>query len=102
MATTEMLFNRDFYGGAIRNPNDSAVRQAWDTAKHLIGAFKPFSVGAFQQQGNRTPTPGMASQALVGITPAPSYVTHSAEQQRQAEAGRKVELTSQQKMLRSR
>jgi hypothetical protein len=35
----------------------------------------------------------MAAQSLVGITPAPSYVTHSAEQQRQAEAGRKVELT---------
>jgi hypothetical protein len=95
--TAEMLFNRDFYGTAIRNPNDSAVRQAWDTAKHLLAAFKPFSVRAFQQ-GNRTP--GTAAQALVGITPAPSYVTHSAEQQRQAEAGRKVELTPLQKRLR--
>jgi len=77
--TMEMLFNRDFYEAAIRNPSHSAVPQAWDAAKHLIGAFKPFSVRAFQQQGNRTPAPGTAAQSLVGITPAPSYLTHSAE-----------------------
>jgi hypothetical protein len=63
--------------------------------------FKPFSVRAFQQQGNRMPTPGTAAQLLVAVTPAPSYVTHSAEQQRQAEAGRKVERTPLQKKLRS-
>jgi hypothetical protein len=62
--------------------------------------FKPFSVRAFQQQGNRTTTPGTAAQSLIGITPAPSYVTHSAERQRQAEANRKAELTPLQKKLR--
>jgi hypothetical protein len=70
------------------------VRKAWDTAKHLNGAFNPFSVREFQQLGKLTPTPGGAAQTLVGITPAPSYVSHSAEQHRLAESGPSVELTT--------
>jgi hypothetical protein len=36
-----------------------------------------------------------------GITPAPYHMTHSAEEQRRAEAERKVEPTPLQKKLRS-
>jgi hypothetical protein len=77
---------------------DPAGRERAWTAAHPVGTFKPFSVRAIQQQGGRTL--GQTAQSLVGITPAPSNLTHSAERQRQVESGRKVERTPQQKRPR--
>ena len=93
----EMLDNQDFYGAAIRNPDDSAVRQSLDTAKHMLKSFEPFSVRGFQQQKQQGAPLGQRLQSFVGMTPAPSYITHTAEQQRAAEMGRRVTLSPQQK-----
>ena len=68
----------------LPRPDDAAVGRTWDTAKHLIEAFKLFDARAFRWHGNRIPPPGAAGRSLAGITPAPIYVTHSAERQRQA------------------
>jgi hypothetical protein len=96
----QMVHNQDFFGAAIRNPADSALHQVQDEAKHLIGQFEPFSARNFAQQqqlaGNeggvmKHPLDYVApwkNPAMIGVTPAPGYVTKSDEQNESSQISR--------------
>jgi len=99
---SDMVFNEDFHDGAIRNPNDPAVKQTMDTAKHFIASFEPFSTRAFSDQTAKGAPLGQRLAGLVGFKPATANVTHTWEQQRQQETGKKVQLTPQEKLRRAR
>ena len=81
----QMLNNEDFYGAAIRNPSAPVVQQMLDEAGYLTKQIEPFSLRNYQQQtklkGNE---PGVAdyltSPSMVGVVPAPGYITKSDEQ----------------------
>ncbi len=83
----DMLSNEDYYGAAIVNPNDKATKQALDLAGHLAGSFEPLSSRTYRQRQDRGV--GGFLQSQLGIVPAPSYITHTAQEQRDAEAGKK-------------
>lgn len=71
--------NKDFYGNEVRNADDPALRQAWDTARHLVPM--PFSASSARQaaaQGGST-TARVAGYA--GFTKAPRYIDQSPAQQ---------------------
>jgi hypothetical protein len=89
----EMLFNRDYYDAAIRNPNEPSAKQALDTAGHLLKAFEPFSMRALRENKAKGADVGQAARAMIGITPAPAYVTRTSDQQRAMETNRKVRPT---------
>ncbi len=97
----EMLENEDFYGTALRNPGDPAVQQSLDTAKHFVGAFKPFSIRGYQQQ-RQSGGVAQALPAFVGVTPAPAYITRAAEQQRDLELKRRSFSTPQEKLRKQK
>ncbi len=63
---SQMLHNQDFFGAAIRNYQQQAAS----------AGEKP-SIGGW-----------MSSPSMVGITPAPGYITKSPEQEQSAEIGR--------------
>ncbi len=86
----EMLVkNEDFYGKAIRNPNDPAVKQSQDLATYLLKTIEPFSFRAFQQEKESgAKNKGNFAQSMVGISPAPATVTRSWQQQRDIENSR--------------
>lgn len=89
----EMLENKDFFGKAIVNPADPYVQRSLDTAKHLFGTFEPLSsrtARQFLQEGKGV---GGVVQGALGVSPAPSRVVHTAEQQREVEQGRRHEAT---------
>jgi hypothetical protein len=76
-----VLDNQDFYGGAIRNPDDPLVQQALDEAQHVAGAFLPFSVRGFLQGKQAAGSTAGAWQGVIGLTPAPSAMTRTSEEQ---------------------
>jgi hypothetical protein len=86
--------------GAIRDPNDPIVQQTKVVFGHLIRSLLPFSVENAMNAGRRGQSAGQIAASYFGVTPAGYKAEHSAEQQRQAESGRKVELTRLQKRLR--
>ena len=78
--------NRDFYGGAIRNEEDPAVRQLADGFKYALSRFEPFSLQSAEQAIRAGIPPAEAIiQGLAGLTQAPASITRSAEQQRSFE-----------------
>lgn len=90
---SQMLNNQDFFGAAIRNPADSIVKQAMDEADYLVKQFEPFSLRNYEQQAKiRGEEPSvkdyLTSPSMVGITPAPGYITKSPEEQESAEISR--------------
>lgn len=95
----EMLSNEDYYGTAIHDPRDSQVRQSLDLAGHVLRSFTPFSV---RQPRGAQPSLGQRAQQMIGITPAPGYIVHTAEEQRQADDRRRIGLTPLEKLRRSR
>jgi hypothetical protein len=86
-------------GGAIRDPNDPITQQAKDVFGHLVRSLLPFSVENAMNARRRGQPAGQIAGSFFGVTPAGYKAEHSAEQQRQAESGRKVELTPLQKRL---
>ena len=89
----QMLSNEDFYGGAIRSPGDSAVRQADDVSAYLLKQILPFSVRNFQNQpsggGAGGGVPGyLTSASFYGLSPAPGYITKSAADQESQEVAK--------------
>jgi hypothetical protein len=46
------------------------VKQAMNTANHLLKAFEPFSKRAMRE--NQARGAGQAARAMIGITPAPA------------------------------
>jgi GGDEF domain-containing protein len=85
---SQMLSNEDFYGGAIRSPGDSAVRQADDVAAYLLKQIEPFSYRNYQQGKTNGPLGYLASPAFYGLSPAPGYVTKSAADQESQEVAK--------------
>lgn len=97
--TAEMLDNQDYYGTAIVDPSDPYARRQVDRAMHLARAFQPFS---FRGPRGQERTWGQLIQQQVGITPAPGYVVHTAEQEREAEQGRRIQMTPLERLRRER
>ncbi len=90
---SQMLNNQDFFGAAIRNPADTLVKQAMDEAQYVVDQFEPFSLRNYKQQAKlREQEPSvkdyLTSPSMVGITPAPGYITKSPEEQESAEISR--------------
>jgi hypothetical protein len=82
---SQMLNNKDFFGGAIRNPADKAVEQIADEVAYLIQQIEPFSYRNYIQQakakGEEPSVMGyLTSPSMIGITPAPGYITKSPEE----------------------
>jgi hypothetical protein len=82
---SQMLNNQDFYGAAIRNPSSPVTEQIKDEANYIIKQIEPFSLRNYQQQSklqNKEPSIGdyLTSPSMIGITPAPGYITKSPEQ----------------------
>ena len=100
--TSEMLNNEDFYGKAIYLSTDSTVRQAQELATHLLSAFEPMAMKNVRQQTGKGATPAEAAQSLVGITPAPAYVTRSDAQQQAIEAKNRIQTSPQEKLKQER
>lgn len=96
----EAVFGQDFQGAAIRNPNDPAYKQALDTAMHVMQGYESFSLKAYLEQTKKGRSPAEALQGMLGVTPAPSRLTHTWEQQRRMETGRRYEMTPQEKRRR--
>jgi hypothetical protein len=92
--------NEDYRGAMIRNPNDPILQQTKDVFAHVLKALSPFSVESMLRSRGSGASAGQTAAGFFGVQPAGYRQTHSAEQQRQAESGRKVELTPLQKKLR--
>lgn len=89
----QMLSNQDYFGGAIRNPADPAMRQVMDEAAYLVQQIEPFSLRNYMQQakdkGEEPSALGyLTSPSMVGVAPAPGYMTKSAEQLESAQVSR--------------
>ncbi|APB99009.1 LPD5 domain-containing protein [Polynucleobacter asymbioticus] len=87
---SQMITNKDFFGGAIRSPADSAWKQVLDEANFALKAFSPFGIRNYLQQSslnNEYPTIGgyLTSSQFIGITPAPSYITKNDAEQESAQ-----------------
>lgn len=90
---SQMLNNADFFGGAIRNPADPITRQLMDEAAYLRQQIEPFSIRNYFQQaklkGEEPSIQGyLTSPSMVGITPAPGYMTKSDDQLESAQVNR--------------
>ena len=93
----QMVGNKDFFGGAIRSPGDPFVQQIQDEATYLYNSVQPFSIRNFAQQQKTAGTSGfdpasylnpVSNPSLVGITPAPGYVTKNDKQTEASELGK--------------
>jgi hypothetical protein len=76
-----------------RQPNEAWLQQGKDDAQHILRAFVPIAAGQAAKRGQKGAGVGSMVGQFFEITPAPYHMTHTAEQQRQAEAERKVEPT---------
>lgn len=73
----ELLNNQNFYGGEIRNPDDSFGVQAKQVAEYLAQGLEPY---AFKNEARAAQAGGgSVDRALpfVGMTPAPSDIARS-------------------------
>lgn len=90
---SQMLNNQDYFGGAIRNPADPVTQQIIDEAAYLVQQFEPFSMRNYMQQAKEkgeepTMLGYLTSPSMIGITPAPGYMTKSDEQLESAQVNR--------------
>jgi hypothetical protein len=67
--------NNSFGGIEVRNPDDPLGKQLLDSAKFAVGGYTPF----FKQSTDRMADEGQGFSPLplMGISPAPAYVTRS-------------------------
>ena len=92
----DMLSNQDYFGAAIRNPSAPAVQQIGQEADFLWKQVEPFSVSNYLQQakvqGAKPSIWGyLTSPSMVGITPAPGYITQTDAQQESSQVSRLAE-----------
>jgi hypothetical protein len=80
--------NQDDFGTAIRDPNDPVTRQTYDTMMYILKATGPYSIDNLLRARQQKLPVAEQVAPFAGITPAPSTVVHTSEQQRQTEAGR--------------
>ncbi len=76
----QMITNKDFFGGAIRSPGDKPWQQVLDEIEYLGKQFTPFGIRNYLQQAKlKDEKPSIAgfmtSPQMVGVTPAPGYIT---------------------------
>ncbi len=98
----ELLDNEDWKGSAIANPNESWAQQGKDQAQHILKAFIPISLQQLVNPQDKAASVGQRAQGFAGITPAPSRIVNTMEQQRQKETNRKVILTPLAKKAKGR
>jgi hypothetical protein len=75
--------NEDYYGTAVRNPNDPGWKQLSDVGKHLLGAAEPFASRGLRQQREVGQNWLESALPLAGFTPAPGYITHTAAEEKE-------------------
>lgn len=99
----EMLNNENFFGQAIYDPRDSFWRQGTDLFKHVASGLEPFSIRNLHPAALQLPPDAsIMAQGFFGITPSPSYIVNSWQQQRAIEAGQRHSLTPLERLRRSR
>jgi hypothetical protein len=81
----QIITNKDFFGGAIRSPGDTKTQQAMDYADYMLKQMTPFGVRNYIQQSKvkdvePTIMGYLSSPQMIGITPAPGYMTKTPEQ----------------------
>lgn len=79
--TAELLNNEDFYGTQIHDPNDPWETQAEDIAKHIAGAFVPYSIQNTLKNQQAGQSSLMTAAPFFGVTPAPASIARSDFQQ---------------------
>ena len=95
-AVADMLRNEDFYGTEIRHPDDPLVKQAGQLVSYAAEQFSPLSYRNLAQRARAEGRPGVRGalreavspaglESFVGITPAPSSVTHTAAEEKAIE-----------------
>lgn len=89
----DLISNKDFFGGAIRSPGDTAGQQAKDVGKFLGKQVLPFSLRNYQQQTSASgeePSVGgyLTSPSMIGLSPAPGYITKTDAQTESAAVNR--------------
>ncbi len=85
LAYQEFYSNKDYRGGYIRNPDDPALKKLWDSVKFALEGSEPYAYQNFKREMEQGAPPGEAAESFVGVTPAPSYATHTPEQLRARE-----------------
>jgi hypothetical protein len=89
----DMARNQDFYGTEIRHPDDPLVKQAGQLVGYVADQFSPLSYRNLAQRARAEGRPGVKGalreavspaglESFVGITPAPSSVTHTAAEEK--------------------
>ena len=81
----QIITNKDFFGGAIRSPGDTKTQQALDYAEYALKQMTPFGVRNYIQQSKvedvePTIMGYLSSPQMIGITPAPGYMTKTPEE----------------------
>jgi N12 class adenine-specific DNA methylase len=84
-ALSEMIRNRDFYGDAIRNPDDPLVKQLLDSAKHAVGDFTPIAVRNYLRETTLGGSPATRAEQFVGINAAPAELNQTAAERMASE-----------------
>jgi hypothetical protein len=93
--------NEDAQGAAIRDPNDPIAAQTRDVFAHILRSLTPFSVSSMQRAGQSGASFPQVAAGFFGVQPAGYKATHTAEQQRQAESARNMQLTPLEKRRRN-
>lgn len=89
---SQMISNKDFFGGAIRSPGDSVVRQLQDEAEYLAAQITPFGIRNYEQQAKldkqeMSIAGYLTNPSMIGVTPAAGYITKSPRQTEAAALG---------------
>lgn len=75
-----MFENQDYYGYEIRNPDDPLVQQFKQEMEYLGKQFVPFSIQGLQRRSEAGETKGQQMQSLLGLNPAPKYLSNTSLQ----------------------
>lgn len=78
--TLELIRNEDYFGTAMRNPDDPLVQQLEDVVKYLATQYRPISAQSFLQRAQQRGglTVGTAAESLLGVNVAPRSATRTA------------------------
>lgn len=72
---SELIRNRDYYGGIIHNPNDPTTKQIFDTAKFILGQATPFALKSQQRLEKEKAPIWQQVMSYLGFQPAPQSIT---------------------------
>jgi len=79
---TDLITNEDYFGNAIRNPDDPLMDKVKDMLRYLVAQYRPISVQGFQQRRQEEAMTGKAQgvnaiESFFGINRAPGSVTRT-------------------------